>query len=128
MTPLLMALAETTAARWAAPIATTVRSLLPAGMLDAVVLEARRTAEVSEASARIGLGEEWVAVERLTGARGKTRAATLKSLRQLEQAGEAERRWSLVRRGAQSLDTTFASLITDGAPAILGRCGLAVAR
>lgn len=120
VTPLLMALAETAAARWAAPIATTVRSLLPAGMLDAVVLETRRTAEVSEASARIGLGEEWVAVERLTGARGKTRAATLKSLRQLEQAGEAERRWSLVRRGAQSLDTTFASLITDAAPSILG--------
>ena len=75
--------------------------------------------EASEVSARIGLGEEWVAVERLTGARGKTRAATLKSLRQLEQLGEAERRWSLVRRGAQSLDTTFASLITDAAPAIL---------
>jgi len=33
--------------------------------------------EASETSARIGLGEEWVAVERLTGARGKTRAATL---------------------------------------------------
>jgi primosomal protein N' (replication factor Y) len=75
--------------------------------------------EASEASARIGLGAEWVAVERLTGARGKTRAATLKSLRQLEVAGEAERRWSLVRRGAQSLDTTFASLITDAAPAVL---------
>jgi len=96
-----------------------VRSLLPAGMLDAVVLEARRVGEASEASARIGLGAEWVAVERLTGARGKTRAATLKSLRQLEVAGEAERRWSLVRRGAQSLDTTFASLITDAAPAAL---------
>jgi primosomal protein N' (replication factor Y) len=88
-------------------------------MLDAVVLEARRVGEASEASARIGLGAEWVAVERLTGARGKTRAATLKSLRQLEVAGEAERRWSLVRRGAQSLDTTFASLITDAAPAVL---------
>jgi len=75
--------------------------------------------EASEASARIGLGAEWVAVERLTGARGKTRAATLKSLRQLEMAGEAERRWSLVRRGAQSLDTTFASLIADAAPAVL---------
>ena len=120
VTPLLMALAERIAARWAAPIATTVRSLLPAGMLDAVVLEARRVGEVSEVSARIGLGEEWVAVERLTGARGKTRAATLKSLRQLEVTGEAERRWSLVRRGAQSLDTTFASLSTDAAPAILG--------
>jgi primosomal protein N' (replication factor Y) len=88
-------------------------------MLDAIVLEARRVGEVSEASARIGLGAEWVAVERLTGARGKTRAATLKSLRQLEVAGEAERRWSLVRRGAQSLDTTFASLIADAAPAAL---------
>jgi primosomal protein N' (replication factor Y) len=88
-------------------------------MLDAVVLEARRVGEASEASARIGLGAEWVAVERLTGARGKTRAATLKSLRQLEVAGEAERRWSLVRRGAQSLDTTFASLIADAAPAAL---------
>lgn len=119
VTPLLMAFAETIATRWAAPIATTVRSLLPAGMLDAVVLEARRVGEVSEASARIGLGAEWVAVERLTGARGKTRAATLKSLRQLEMAGEAERRWSLVRRGAQSLDTTFASLIADAAPAAL---------
>ena len=119
VTPLLMLLAETIATRWAAPIATTVRSLLPAGMLDAVVLEARRVGEASEASARIGLGAEWVAVERLTGARGKTRAATLKSLRQLELAGEAERRWSLVRRGAQSLDTTFASLITDAAPAVL---------
>jgi len=75
--------------------------------------------EVSDDSARIGLGEEWVAVERLTGARGKTRAATLKTLRQLEVSGEAERRWSLVRRGAHSLDTTFASLITDAAPAIL---------
>jgi len=119
LTPLLMSLAEAIATRWAAPIATTVRSLLPAGMLDAVVLEARRVGEVSEASARIGLGAEWVAVERLTGARGKTRAATLKSLRQLEVAGEAERRWSLVRRGAQSLDTTFASLIADAAPAAL---------
>ena len=119
VTPLLMALAESIAARWAAPIATTVRSLLPAGMLDAVVLEARRVGEVSDDSARIGLGEEWVAVERLTGARGKTRAATLKILRQLEVSGEAERRWSLVRRGAHSLDTTFASLITDAAPAIL---------
>jgi primosomal protein N' (replication factor Y) len=88
-------------------------------MLDAVVLEARRVGEASEASARIGLGAEWVAVERLTGARGKTRAATLKSLRQLEVAGEVERRWSLVRRGAQSLDTIFASLITDAAPAAL---------
>jgi len=119
VTPLLMSLAEVIAARWSAPIATTVRSLLPAGMLDAVVLEARRVGEASEVSARIGLGEEWVAVERLTGARGKTRAATLKSLRQLEQIGEAERRWSLVRRGAHSLDTTFAALITDVAPAIL---------
>ncbi|MEO0063911.1 MAG: hypothetical protein RLZZ377_335, partial [Chloroflexota bacterium] len=119
LTPLLMSLAEAIATRWAAPIATTVRSLLPAGMLDAVVLEARRVGEASEASARIGLGAEWVAVERLTGARGKTRAATLKSLRQLEVAGEAERRWSLVRRGAQSLDTTFASLIADAAPAAL---------
>ena len=119
VTPLLMSLAETIATRWAAPIATTVRSLLPAGMLDAVVLESRRVGEASETSARIGLGEEWVAVERLTGARGKTRTATLKSLRQLELLGEAERRWSLVRRGAQSLDTTFASLITDVAPAIL---------
>jgi primosomal protein N' (replication factor Y) (superfamily II helicase) len=119
VTPLLMSLAESIATRWAAPIATTVRSLLPAGMLDAVVLEACRVGEASEVSARIGLGEEWVAVERLTGARGKTRAATLKSLRQLEQLGEAQRRWSLVRRGAQSLDTTFASLITDAAPAIL---------
>ncbi|MFM9128376.1 MAG: hypothetical protein ACKOPF_00755, partial [Candidatus Limnocylindrus sp.] len=69
VTPLLMAFAESVAARWAAPIATTVRSLLPAGMLDAVVLEARRVGEGSEVSTRIGLGEEWVAVERLTGAR-----------------------------------------------------------
>lgn len=120
VTPLLMAFAESVAARWAAPIATTVRSLLPAGMLDAVVLEARRVGEGSEVSARIGLGEEWVAVERLTGARGKTRAATLRSLRQLELGGEAERRWSLVRRGAQSLDTTFASLNTETGPKILG--------
>lgn len=119
VTPLLMSLAESIATRWAAPLATTVRSLLPAGMLDAVVLEARRAGEASETSARIGLGEEWVAVERLTGARGKTRAATLKGLRQLELGGEAERRWSLVRRGAQSLDTTFASLIADAAPAAL---------
>jgi primosomal protein N' (replication factor Y) len=119
VTPLLMLLAESIATRWAAPIAITVRSLLPAGMLDAVVLEARRVGEASETSASIGLGEEWVAVERLTGARGKTRAATLKSLRQLEQLGEAERRWSLVRRGAQGLDTTFASLITSAAPAAL---------
>jgi len=119
VTPLLMSLAEFIATRWAAPIATTVRSLLPAGMLDAVVLEARRVGQASDASARIGLGEEWVAVERLTGARGTTRAATLKSLRQLELLGEAERRWSLVRRGAQSLDTTFAALVTDAAPAIL---------
>ena len=89
VTPLLMSLADSIATRWAAPIATTVRSLLPAGMLDAVVLEARRVGEASETSARIGLSEEWVAVERLTGARGKTRAATLKSLRQLEQLGEA---------------------------------------
>ena len=88
-------------------------------MLDAVVLEARRLGEGSETSARIGLGEDWVAVERLTGARGKTRAATLKSLRQLEQRGEAERRWSLVRRGAQSVDTTFAALIPDVAPVVL---------
>lgn len=119
VTPLLMSLAETIAARWAAPIATTVRSLLPAGMLDGVVLEARRVGEANDASTRIGLGEEWVAVERLTGARGKGRAATLKSLRQLEIAGAAERRWSLVRRGAQSLDTTFASLISDRAPVIV---------
>ena len=119
VTPLLMQFAESIATRWAAPLATTVRSLLPAGMLDAVLLEARRVGEESDMSARIGLGTEWVAVERLTGARGKTRAATLKSLRNLEALGEAERRWSLVRRGAQSLDTTHAALIEDAAPAML---------
>lgn len=119
VTPLLMTFAETIARRWAAPIATTVRSLLPAGMLDAVVLEARRLGTASDESARIGLGEEWVAVERLTGARGATRAATVKTLRQMEQRGEAERRWSLVRRGAKSLDTTFATLRADATPEVL---------
>lgn len=119
VTPLFMSLAATIATRWVAPMAATIRSLLPPGMLDAVVLEARRVGEPSETSSRIGLGDTWVAVERLTGARGKTRAATLKTLRQLEHMGQAERRWSLVRRGAQSLDATFAALIPDGADAIL---------
>ena len=119
VTPLLMSFAEKIARRWAAPLATAVRSLLPAGMLDSVALEARRIGEASETSASIGLGHEWVAVDRLTGARGSTRAATMKSLRTLEQRGQAERRWSLVRRGAQSLDITVASLIVDAAPAAL---------
>lgn len=116
VTPFQMALAEYISARWAAPLATTVRTLLPAGMLDTVVLETRRIGEVSDDSARIGLGDDWVAVDRLTGARGSSRQAVLKSLRHLETIGAAERRWSLVRRGARSLDLTFASLNTDAGP------------
>lgn len=117
VTPLLMALAEVIARRWVAPLATTIRSLLPAGMLDAVVLEARRVGGPSDEADRIGLGEEWVSVDRLTGARGSMRASTLKTLRQLELRGDAERRWSLVRKGAASLDTTFAAMSVDFAPA-----------
>lgn len=119
VTPLLMALAEAIALRWAAPLATTVRSLLPAGMLNTVALEARRLKDATDASMQIGLGPEWVAVERLTGARGNTRSTTLRSLRRLEEKGEAERRWSLVRRGAHSIDVTYASLVTHVAPDIL---------
>lgn len=113
LTPLLMRFAEAIAARWVAPLATTVRSLLPPGVLDAVVLEARRVGDPTEVSVRLGLGTDWVAVDRLHGARGASKSVALKELRGLEAAGLAERRWSLVRRGATEIEAPFAALLED---------------
>ena len=113
LTPLLMTFAEAIAARWVAPIAATVRSLLPPGVLDAVVLEARRVGDPTEGSVRLGLGTDWVAVDRLHGARGASKSVALRELRGLEAAGLAERRWSLVRRGAHEIEAPFAALLED---------------
>ena len=108
--PLAQELAQQIARHWAAPLATTIRSLLPPGLLDKVELVARRIGAATEASDAVGLGEEWVGVERLPGARGARRAALLSTLRTLEQAGAAERRWRLVAGTGRAIEETFVAV------------------
>lgn len=112
--PLTRDLAAEIARHWAAPLAMTIRSLLPPGLLDKVELVARRIGDATEESDAIGLGAEWVAVERLVGARGAGRAALLATLRSLERTERAERRWRLVAATGRAVEETYAALALGG--------------
>jgi len=93
--PLGMRLAEAISAHWLAPLALTVRSLLPPGLLDKVEVAVRAVLAPSEAEERVGIGASWVAVDRLAGARGAGRSALLALIRSGERDGRLERGWRL---------------------------------
>ena len=94
--PLAWAAAVAIAARWGAPVAATIRALLPPGLLDKVELSVRRVGAATPELGAIELGDEWVSVDRLPGARGTDRGSILAALRRLEREGMVERRWRLV--------------------------------
>lgn len=93
--PLGMGLAESIATHWLAPLALTVRSLLPPGLLDKVEVAIRAVGTPSEAEEGAGIGAAWVAVDRLAGARGAGRSALLALIRSGEREGRLERSWRL---------------------------------
>ena len=93
--PLGMGLAELIATHWLAPLALTVRSLLPPGLLDKVEVAIRAVGTPSEAEEGAGIGAAWVAVDRLAGARGAGRSALLALIRSGEREGRLERSWRL---------------------------------
>ena len=109
--PLAWQLAIDVASRWAAPIAATIRSLLPPGLLDTVELSVRRIGAATAATDAIGIGDEWVGLDRLPGARGAGRAVLLATLRRLERDGSAERRWRLVAGTSRAVEETHAAAI-----------------
>ncbi|MEY3472212.1 MAG: hypothetical protein RLY63_887 [Chloroflexota bacterium] len=93
--PLGMQLAEAVATHWLAPLALTIRSLLPPGLLDKVEVAIRSVGTPSVAEAEAGIGSSWVAVDRLVGARGAGRSALLTLIRSGEREGRLERGWRL---------------------------------
>ncbi|MFY8168137.1 MAG: hypothetical protein ACOVKQ_04815, partial [Candidatus Limnocylindrus sp.] len=86
-----MRLAEAIATHWLAPLALTVRSLLPPGLLDKVEVAIRSVGAPSEAEERVGISQTWVSVDRLAGARGNGRSALLALIRSGERDGRLER-------------------------------------
>ncbi len=109
--PLAWSLSVAVATRWGAPIAATIRSLLPPGLLDKVELSVRRVGAATPDTDAIGISDEWVGVERLPGARGAGRDALLATLRRLERDGGAERRWRLVAGTGRAIEETHAAAI-----------------
>jgi len=93
--PLGMGLAESIATHWLAPLALTVRSLLPPGLLDKVEVAIRAVGTPSAAEEGAGIGAAWVAVDRLAEARGAGRSALLALIRSGEREGRLERSWRL---------------------------------
>jgi len=93
--PLGMGFAEAIASHWLAPLALTVRALLPPGLLDKVEVAIRAIGTPSEEEGRVGIGATWVAVDRLAGARGAGRSNLLALIRSGEREGRLERSWRL---------------------------------
>ena len=117
-----MQLAEVIAARWAAPLALTIRSLLPPGLLDRVERVVRLApSAVDGAAGDTGIGREWQPLDRLPGARGAGRPALLRELRRLEGLGSIERSWRLAAAGARVVEERVAARTAETArPARLG--------
>jgi len=112
--PLGMRLAERIAEHWLAPLALTVRALLPPGLLDKVEVAVRANALPSEAERRVGISESWRAVDRLIGARGAGRTALLALIRTGEREGRLERSWHLGAVAGRVIEEPYATLSNAG--------------
>ena len=104
-----MRLAESIATHWLAPLALTVRSPLPPGLLDKVEVAIRSVGAPSEAEERVGISQTWVSVERLAGARGSGRSALLALIRSGERDGRLERSWRLCAVHGRLIEEAYAS-------------------
>ena len=104
-----MRLAEAIATHWLAPLALTVRSLLPPGLLDKVEVAIRSVGAPSEVEERVGISQTWVSVDRLAGARGSGRSALLALIRSGERDGRLERSWRLSAVHGRLIEEAYAS-------------------
>lgn len=106
--PLGMRLAVAISAHWLAPLALTIRALLPPGLLDKVEVAVRSTGSPSDAEQRAGITGAWVAVDRLPGARGSGRRALLALIRGGERDGRIERSWRLSAVHGRLIEEAYA--------------------
>lgn len=104
-----MRLAEAISTHWLAPLALTIRSLLPPGLLDKVEVAIRSVGSPSEDEGRVGVSQSWTSLERLVGARGSGRSALLALIRNGERSGRLERSWRLSAVQGRSVEEAYAS-------------------
>jgi len=120
-----MRLAEAISTHWLAPLALTIRSLLPPGLLDKVEVAIRSVGSPSEEEVRVGISESWTSLERLVGARGSGRSALLALIRNGERSGRLERSWRLSSVQGRNVEEAFASRTSAaGLPDARTRLGL----
>lgn len=104
-----MRLAEAISTHWLAPLALTIRSLLPPGLLDKVEVAIRSVGSPSEDEVRVGVSQSWTSLERLVGARGSGRSALLALIRNGERSGRLERSWRLSAVQGRNVEEAYAS-------------------
>lgn len=104
-----MRLAEAISTHWLAPLALTIRSLLPPGLLDKVEVAIRSVGSPSEDEGRVGVSQSWTSLERLVGARGSGRSALLALIRNGERSGRLERSWRLSAVQGRNVEEAYAS-------------------
>lgn len=104
-----MRLAEAVSIHWLAPLALTIRSLLPPGLLDKVEVAIRSVGSPTEDEVRVGVSQSWTSLERLVGARGSGRSALLALIRNGERSGRLERSWRLSAVQGRNVEEAYAS-------------------
>ncbi|MFM8629017.1 MAG: primosomal protein N' [Candidatus Limnocylindrus sp.] len=104
-----MRLAEAVSIHWLAPLALTIRSLLPPGLLDKVEVAIRSVGSPTEDEVRVGVSQSWTSLERLVGARGSGRSALLALIRNGERSGRLERSWRLSAVQGRNIEEAYAS-------------------
>lgn len=104
-----MRLAEAISIHWLAPLALTIRSLLPPGLLDKVEVAIRSVGSPTEDEVRAGVSQSWTSLERLVGARGSGRSALLALIRNGERSGRLERSWRLSAVQGRNVEEAYAS-------------------
>lgn len=111
MGPLGMQFAEAVAARWLAPLALVIRTLLPPGLLDKVEVAIRAVTTPNVAEERAAITPAWTALDRLIGARGAGRSDLLTLIRKGEREGRLERIWRLSSVHGRLIEEPYVSRI-----------------